>query len=223
MKNLYIITICLTALTLLAISPVSIAAVVDINDGASHTIADATYQNDGVRLDYLTANDPGTHLNLKDGGIVGGIVAYGISTVTMKGGSVGGRLAMASNSTATMSGGSVGEYLYVDTDGTIYLEGTDFEATDLSGTTTSLSYGDKLSDYGTFRPGGSQPHFFGTVTGTLADGSALNNGFVIHNVGNWAGTADIYIAPNPVPVPGAFLLGSMGMGIVGWMRQRRSL
>jgi len=37
------------------------------------------------------------------------------------------------------------------------------------------------------------------------------------------GELTVNIAPNPVPVPSAILLGSMGCGLVGWMKRRRSL
>jgi len=94
------------------------------DDGGSYLINDETYKTDWVHVDYNTANDPGTHVDLVDGGEVNMLLAYNNATVTMTGGwadfiscyndstiNVTGGLAPLrahDNSTINISGGDVG-------------------------------------------------------------------------------------------------------------------
>ena len=94
-------------LAVLVFNSVSMANVVFIDDGLSHTVNDSTYQNDTVLLDHYSANNPGTHVNLVDGGMVKSLNAENNSTIHMTGGSAEWLDALF-NSNIQISGGSVG-------------------------------------------------------------------------------------------------------------------
>lgn len=234
----------LTVLAVLSVNSKLLAATVYIDDGASHTINDSTYQNDLLWLDYYTANTPGTHVELVDGGTVrmflpfnnssiminGGIVdgsnvaidTQGDNIVTINGGTMTGDIASNNNSRIFVNGGFIEDLFAYDTgivevsggliggvfgvfdNGTIYLNGNDFSVDGIE-----LSQGDKLRDYGTL----SNQYYTGVITGTLSNGSALNNTFYIQGWG--MGTSDIVIVPEPATL---LLLGLGGL----MLRKKRS-
>ncbi len=201
--------ILLAALVVVAFAPESMADV--FNDGGYYIIDNDDYAEDVIFLDIETFNDPGTHLDLNNGGEVSELEAWKISTINMtgglvdyslaaldnsvisvSGGSVGHHIGVYDNATITMSGGSVGTYLKASHDGTFYLEGTNFA---ING--TALAYGSKLSDFVSSTDIINGYDFYtGTITGTLTDGSALNNEFRIYNNGIDY-NADIIIIPEP--------------------------
>lgn len=133
------------------------------------------------------------------------------STINMLGGSVN-HLAAYNDTMVYLSGGSVGGSFNAHDDSIIYLDGSGFAIT-IDGVTTSLSNGDMLSDFGKLIDGGSLVYYTGIITGTLADGSALNDEFTIFNMGSFEGTADIIIIPEPC----SLVLLSLG----GLMLRRR--
>lgn len=144
-------------------------------------------------------------------GWVGELWVYHEATVNM---TSGGAMVITArdNAIVTMSGGDVVEGIFASRNGTIYLDGTNFQVNG-----TPLVNGDKLSDFVSLienrRVGSIYDYYTGTITGTLADGTPLHDKFEIHNVGMYEGTADIIIIPEPC----SLLL--LGIGVVIFNRR----
>lgn len=190
MKKLVIM--CLATLAVLAVTTASVEAVVFIDDGIPHTFSDNTYELENVWLDYNTANTPGTHVDVVDGGTVDSLYAFNNSTVTMTGGTITNVLGTYGDGTVTLLGGILNGPLDARENGAIYLNGTGFTVNG-----TALVNGDKLSDFVSLIENGDYDHYTGIIAGTLANGTVLNNAFFIFNTGAHAGTANIYVVPEP--------------------------
>jgi hypothetical protein len=184
------------------------ADIVYIDDGLNHLVNDNIYETDEVFLDFYTANEPGTHLELTDSGTInwlfpyksstvvvsGGLIrnnleAFGNSTVNVSGGSIAGDLTSYDSSIVEVTGGSIVDDLFAWNNGTIYIYGTDFKVDG-----QDINYGDSLRDYGTYY-GAHSEWLRGIVTGTLQDGSSLNNDFFVRVEHP---NASIIVIPEPV-------------------------
>ena len=178
----------LNAAMLLAVVPASAAVISHTGSGTYNypsltAVGDSVYAFDTTTVNLLTNGLIGGHLkayedsmvnvsggsigvdllafnksrmNVSDGSIGDDMLAYDDSTVTVSGGTIGDYLASYSNSIITVSGGSIGAGLVARNNSTLTIIGSGFNF-----------------DYGDYIDGSVLDLQF--LTGSLADGTALNN------------------------------------------------
>ncbi len=152
---------------------------------------------------WLGAYDSG-QVSFSGGSIGGPLIAYDSSQVDISGGSIGSYLRAVGSSLVDISGGSIGDYLLVDQSGILTIIGSDFAVDGVP-----FGYGELTSILGGFP--WDEPSRY--LTGTLASGELIGNDFYISHDGK------IVL----IPAPGAVVLGSIGLGFLGWLRRRRTL
>ena len=155
----------------------------------------STVNVSGGTIGYHLISQGNGIVNLTNGSVGSGLQAWNNSIINMSGGIIGDRVGVWDEALITISGGTINNGFTLYKDAFIYLVGTDFE---ING--NPLVAGDKLSDFGTRIENGEHDYFTGTITGTLLDGSSLNNDFMIFNLEYSAGIGDIIIVHKPVTI-----------------------
>lgn len=150
---------------------------------------------------YLAARENSV-VNVSGGSIGTYLVATGSSLVRISGGTIGEGLFASYNGQVEITGGRINWYLLARHSGRITLYGSDFA---ING--QPFGYGELSTVYG----GNWYDEPTRYLIGTLASGELFANNFII------AEDAKIVLAP--IPAPGALVLGSIGIVIVGWLRR----
>lgn len=200
-----------------------LGAIIPFEDGKSYTIDHTLYQSDMVILDQLTVNDPGTHLDLVDGGDIWDLATFNKSTVEVSGGLIGDDLSTWGSSTVDIFGGTISGSLRSDSYSTVNVYGGYVEHLRVNGSSAvtltggdinSASVGVNLSDDATItfvcdldslNFSYDQGLLVG-VTGNWLDSSSFD--VEIQNLGYDPTSDYIHFVPEPVTVV-LFGLGSL--------------
>ena len=132
--------------------------------------------------------------------------AFENTQVSVFGGKIGGpgsEFMVGERGQVTLFGGQIRGPYRIDGNGTLTIHGSDFR---LDG--QSVGYGELTSVLGGFATDDPSRH----LTGTLASGEPIDNDFYIGH------DAKIVLTP----VPGAVILGSIGLAFAGWRLRREN-
>jgi len=150
-----------------------------------------------------------SQVTFSGGSIGNNLKAEDNSLVTFSGGIIDDDIVVLDNSTVTVSGGTIGDDIFAGFYYAMHGEHTSLISVKGSGfaiNNMSVGYGDFASNYAS---SGTDPYgnlcLTGTLTGTLANGDALNNAFYIFD------NADITFA---IPEPTTLLLLGLGAAMV---------
>ncbi|MEM7808063.1 MAG: hypothetical protein AAF561_08130 [Planctomycetota bacterium] len=183
------------------------------------------------------------------GGVVGeDLEAFDDSSLTFSGGTVNNNLTAEQNATIVMTGGSVGNDLESVDDASVTVRGgsiaADIEAANAGtidifggelGTSTGFApllasggdsvitlYGPEFQINGSPVAFGNIGNVFGTLSGTLSDGSTFQRGFFRVNEGSSSAPnrGEIVLVQQAIPEPVASLGGLIGLGLLVARRQR---
>ena len=199
-----------------------------LEDGGSHTIDHSLYQDDFVGLDVFVVNNPGTHLELVDGGDIWYLQGQNYSTIEIAGGSIGSGLSATDSSMVEIIGGSIGTNIWAEGSSSISICGGSIGgsiASQENGTIEisggSISGGLSAGHYGViylygsdFSVGGVDLNFgdslrdygiiggphYGDLVGTVT--GLLQDGTAMNNAFSIseASDADIIIVPEPLSI-----------------------
>ncbi len=143
-------------------------------------------------------NDVTLNIN---GGTIYDVMGFGNCNITLSDGTIGNDFSIGGDTgIALISGGTIVGNLNLYDYGIINLDGSNFFADG-----AALNYGDNVRDYATvgIDPWGNSC-LTATVTGSLSNGSFLNNVVYIHD------DADMYV----IPEPATLLLFGLGVAIL---------
>lgn len=150
------------------------------------------------------------HLNFAGGTIKGKLELQDTGTATVTGGVIEGDLYLYHDTHATVSGGKIGGNIRLGSHNWVSDCSVTFDGSNFAVNGQPVSFGELATTYAlsdTHRPTG-KPFYYGTVTGTLANGDLLNNRFIIYD------DSDITFVPEPATL---LLLGLGGI----MLRKRR--